>query len=90
MRDLSLGRAGSRPAALDRGTAHTAYPNLSRYRVAPDYPVNTALHAYSNGLGPRAASANTVLTQHYRVSPGYDSSANGSVYEPFWSFPGRP
>jgi hypothetical protein len=63
------------------------YRNLSLYRVTPDYPANTALHPYSNGLGPRAASANALLTQHYRASPSYDSNA---VMDPYTSHLGLP
>jgi hypothetical protein len=44
-------------------------------------------HPYSNGLDPRAASANTLLTQHYRAPPGYDSSTAGQLYEPSWFLP---
>ena len=60
-----------RAAQLDIPRPHTAYPNLSFYRVAPDYPANKALHLYSNGLGRRAASANTLLThitERHRVT----------------------
>jgi hypothetical protein len=56
-------------------SARTAYQNLSLYRVTPDYPANTPCTPE-----PRAASANTLLTQHYRASPGYDSNAAMDPY----------